>query len=351
MKVLNQKGELTRVSRLALVLALSFGGVAAAQAQTTGQAGGTGAKASAGDGDGNVEVIVTGVLAKTKARKANVSYSVLTEDDMQKFTPISADDMLRDMPGTVVETNDGVTRNEVFTRGMTAGTGSNTSGYFWTTILEDGLPVTPFKFGGFQDGYFYRADISTNRVESVRGGSSATAITTSVGATFNYLSGKIRPGASVQTRVGFEGEHSHLSWKQVDLYDGWLNRTGDFGVAVSGFVRASNGQVDPGYDLNKGGQFKINVYKSYDTASGGHGTLTGTLKHLDDTNTALTSFSQPVYGYGDNPSGVPGFGRDVDLFLRGGQASMPDYRDPGSHSLDPSKGFRYRQDAVWLKWD
>jgi outer membrane receptor protein involved in Fe transport len=348
MNVLNQKSELGRVSPLALMLALSFGGVAAAHAQTGGRAGAPGAKAA---GDDNVEVIVTGVLAKTKAKKANVSYSVLTADDMQKFTPISADDMLRDMPGTVVETNDGVARNEVFTRGMTAGTGANTSGYFWTTILEDGLPVTPFKFGGFQDGYFYRADISTSRVESVRGGSSATAITTSVGATFNYLSGKIRPGASVQTRFGFEGENSHLSWKQVDLYDGWLNRTGDFGASISGFVRASNGQVDPGYDLNKGGQFKINVFKSYDTAGGGHGTITGTLKHLDDTNTALTSFSQPVYGYGDNPKDVPGFGRDVDLFLRGGEAMMPDYRDPGAHSLDPRKGFRYRQDAVWLKWD
>jgi iron complex outermembrane receptor protein len=118
-----------------------------------------------------------------------VSFSVLNEDDMSKFTPISADDMLRDMPGVVVESNDGVARNEVFTRGMTIGTGANTSGYFWTTILEDGLPVVPFKFSGFQDGYFYRADISTSRVESVRGGSSATGVTTSVGSTFNYITG------------------------------------------------------------------------------------------------------------------------------------------------------------------
>ena len=195
-----------RASHVALIVALSCAAASAAQAQDAAQkdrsqphktSGGAQAKADAAS---PVEVIVTGVLAATKAKDANASYSVLTQDDINRFTPISADDMLRDLPGTVVETNDGVARNEVFTRGMTAGTGSNTSGYFWTTILEDGLPVIPFKFGGFQDGYFYRADISTSRVESVRGGSSATAITTSVGATFNYLSGKIRPGASIQTR-------------------------------------------------------------------------------------------------------------------------------------------------------
>lgn len=356
LNVSKYKSSLIRASHVALIVGLSCAAATAAYAQDAAvkdkQPHKTSKDAQTGaDAGSPVEVIVTGVLAATKAKDANASYSVLNQDDIDRFTPISADDMLRDLPGTVVETNDGVARNEVFTRGMTAGTGSNTSGYFWTTILEDGLPVIPFKFGGFQDGYFYRADISTSRVESVRGGSSATAITTSVGATFNYLSGKIRPGASIQTRFGFEGEDSHLSWKQVDGYYGWLNKSGDFGLSASGFFRTSTGQVDPGYDLNHGGQFKLNVYKSYDTASGGHGTLTGTYKHLDDTNAELTAFSQPAYGYGGNPENVAGFGRDVDLFLNGGDAQMPDYRDPGYHSLDAQGGFNYKQDAAWLKWD
>ncbi len=208
----------------------------------------------ADESNANEAIIVTGVMANTEAKKANVSFSVLTQDEMSKFTPISADDMLRDMPGTVVESNDGVSRNEVFTRGMTIGTGSNTSGYFWTTILEDGLPVIPFGFSGFGPGYFYRADISTSRVESVRGGSSATALTTSVGATFNYISGRQKPGGAVQVRVGFEGEDSHLSWKQIDGVYNWQNKAGDTGFGVSGFYRTSNGQANPGWNLNHGGQ-------------------------------------------------------------------------------------------------
>jgi hypothetical protein len=295
------------------------------------------------------EVIVTGVMAATNARKANVSYSVLNEDDMSKFTPISADDMLRDMPGVVVESNDGVARNEVFTRGMTVGTGSNTSGYYWATILEDGLPVVPQKFGGFQDGYFYRADISTSKVESVRGGSSATGVTSSIGATFNFLSGKVRPGASIQTRIGFEGEDSHLSWKQVDGYYGWLNKAGDLGFSLNGFYRTSTGQVDPGYKLNDGGQVKATLFKSYE-GLGGAGTINVTVKHLDDTNSSLTNFVVPAYGY-DSFDPAPGWGRDVDLFIRGGKHRVPFFNREGSQEHDPEKGYRYKQDAVWLRWE
>ncbi|HWU81750.1 MAG TPA: TonB-dependent receptor plug domain-containing protein [Caulobacter sp.] len=295
------------------------------------------------------EVIVTGVMAGTAAKKANVSFSVLSEDDMSKFTPISADDMLRDMPGVVVESNDGVARNEVFTRGMTIGTGANTSGYFWTTILEDGLPVVPFKFSGFQDGYFYRADISTSRVESVRGGSSATGVTTSVGSTFNYITGRVKPGAIVQTRIGFEGEDLHLSWKQVDASYGWINKEGDFGVGLSGFYRRSNGQVNPGWDLNHGGQFKLNLYKDYQT-SNGSGSINVVYKHLDDTNAELTTFQQPTYGY-QNAQEIPGFGRDVNLFMNGGEQTVPGAFEDKSHTLDPSAGYRYQQDAVWMRWN
>lgn len=134
-------------------------------------------------------VIVTGTVGATQARRANVSYSVLDAKELGKFTPMSADDYLRDMPGVVVESNEGVARNESFTRGMTVGTGSPTSGNFWTAILEDGLPVVPIKFNNFQDSNFYRADISTSRVESVRGGSTGTSVASSAGGVFNFMSG------------------------------------------------------------------------------------------------------------------------------------------------------------------
>lgn len=352
-----------------LLTTASLGTICAAQAQTAGptQRSGDAAASSVaapppqtaqsadaqddapGEASTSQEVIVTGVLASTDARKANVSFSVLGEKEMARFTPISADDMLRDMPGVVVESNDGVARNEVFTRGMTIGTGANTSGYFWSTILEDGLPVVPYKFSGFQDGYFYRADISTARVESVRGGSSVTGVTTSVGATFNYITGKTKPGGTIQTRIGFEGEDLHLSWKQIDGAYGWVNTSGDTGLGISGFYRLSNGQVNPGRNLNNGGQVKVNFYKDYTTANGS-GSLNIIYKHLDDTNAELTTFQQPSYGY-ETPEEIPGFGRDVNLFMNGGEQTVPNYFRDGTHRLDPQAGYRYKQDAAWIRWN
>jgi outer membrane receptor protein involved in Fe transport len=294
-------------------------------------------------------VIVTGVTGATKAGKANVSYSVLSQEDIDRFTPISAADMLRDLPGVNIETNDGVARSEVYTRGMSIGSGGPTAGYFWSSILEDGMPVLPVKFSGFQDGNFYRADISTSKVEAVRGGSTGTTVASSVGGVFNFLSGPIRPGASLQTRIGFEGDDLHLSWREVNAYYGWVNETGDLGARITGFYRTSNGPQNPGYKLNDGSQVKLTLTKSYESAWG-NGDVSLTFKHLDDMNSAMSHNFLPAYGY-QNPEVMPGFGRNADMFMHGGQHQVPKGNTGESKFHDPEKGYQYKQDAVWLKWD
>lgn len=297
-------------------------------------------------------VLVTATVGATEAKRSNTSYSVLDAKEMGKFAPMSADDYLRDMPGVVVESNEGVARNESFTRGMSVGTGSPTTGNFWTAILEDGLPVLPTRFNNFQDSSFFRADIGTSRVESVRGGSAGTSVSSSAGAVFNFLPGAIQPGATIQTRFGVEGDDPHLSWKQVDGYYGWKNEQGDLRASIAGFYRTSDGVVDPGYSLNKGGQVKGRLQKNYNTAAG-TGTLALTVKHLDDTNSWNGQFTQPVHGYMD-PAEAPGFYRSGNMFMRGGQHTVrTDLEDgPGSTRFhDPEKGANYKQDAVWLKWD
>jgi outer membrane cobalamin receptor len=298
-------------------------------------------------------VIVTGTVGAQEAKKANVAYSVLDAKDLGKFAPISADDYLRDMPGVIVESNEGVARNESFTRGMSVGTGSPTAGNFWTSILEDGLPVIPVKFSNFQDSSFYRADISTSRVESIRGGSTGTSVASSAGGVFNFMPGAIQPGAAIQTRLGFEGEHTHLSWKQVDVAYGWKNAQGDMRAGVTGFWRTSTGQVDPGHPLNLGGQVKLRLQKDYETASGGSGSVALTVKHLDDMNSWLGQFTRPVRGVLD-PVMAPGFSSDPNMYFSGGAHVVPtDVVDgPGSTRYqNPENGANYKQDAVWLKWD
>jgi iron complex outermembrane receptor protein len=311
------------------------------------------AKADAFKKEGETQtVIVTGTVGAAEAKSANVSYSVLDAKDLGKFAPMSADDYLRDMPGVVVESNEGVARNESFTRGMAVGSGSPTTGNFWTAILEDGLPVLPVRFNNFMDSSFFRADMGISRVESVRGGSAGTSVSSSAGAVFNFMPGPIKPGAAIQTRLGVEGEDPHLSWKQVDGYFGWKNEAGDLRASLTGFVRTSTGATDPGYPLNEGGQIKLRVVKNYQMGDGG-GTVALTVKHLDDTNSWNGQFTQPVHGY-VNPVPAPGFVRSGDMFMHGGQHTVrTDLVDgPGSTRYhDPEKGANYKQDAIWLKWD
>jgi hypothetical protein len=298
-------------------------------------------------------VIVTGTVGASEAKAANVSYSILDAKDLGKFTPMSADDYLRDMPGVVVESNEGVARNESYTRGMSVGTGSPTSGNFWTSILEDGLPVVPVKFNNFQDSNFYRADIGTNRVESIRGGSTGTSVASSAGGVFNFMSGAIQPGASIQTRLGWEGEDSHLSWKQVDGYYGWKNEAGDLRASATGFRRTSTGAADPGYPLNLGGQIKLRITKSYETQSGATGQVSLNIKHMDDRNSWNGQFTLPEYGYLD-PVAAPGFSPSSNMYWNGGQHTVPTDAVEGAGSTrehNPENGANYKQDAIWLKWD
>lgn len=298
-------------------------------------------------------VLVTGTVGATEAKRANVSYTVLDAKDLGKFTPLSADDYLRDMPGVVVESNDSVARNESYTRGMSVGTGSPTTGNFWTTILEDGLPVVAVKFNNFQDSNFYRADISTTRVESIRGGSTGTSVASSAGGVFNFLPGAIQPGAAIQTRFGFEGQNPHLSWKQVDGAYGWRNEAGDLRAGATAFYRTSTGAVDPGHPLNLGGQLKLRLQKMYKLENGGSGSVAMTVKHLDDMNSWNGQFTRPVRGV-LNPQRAPGFGDEPDMFFKGGAHTVrTDVVDgPGSTRYhDPEDGAKYKQDALWLKWD
>lgn len=298
-------------------------------------------------------VIVTGTIGKAEARAANVAYSVIDAKDMGKFTPMSADDMLRDMPGVMVETNEGVVRNEAYTRGMSVGTGSPTTSNFWASYLEDGLPIIPVKYNNFQDGNFLRSDLTIGRVEAIRGGSSGTSVGSSAGAVFNFMPGPIKDGSSMQVKFGVEGEDPHLSWKQVDFLHGWKNADGDLRASVGGFYRRSTGTVDPGYPLNLGGQVKARVEKNYETAGGGSGTIALTLKHLDDNNSWNGQFSMPSHGY-VSPEPAAGFTRGGNMFMQGGVHTVrTDVVDgPGSTmTTDPTKGANYKQDAVWLKWD
>jgi len=312
---------------------------------------------NASGGSANVmeTVLVTGTVGSVEAKRANVSFSVLDKKALGRFTPISADDYLRDMPGVFVESVDGVARNDSYTRGMVLGFQNGpgpTSGNFWTSILEDGLPVVPAKFSNYQDSNFYRADISTCRVESVRGGSAGTTVASSSGAVFNFMGCGITPGGAVSTRLGWTGESKSQTWRQIDAVYGWVDPESGVSYGLSGFVRQSTAAGDSNFKVNEGGQFKLRAQKSYESGPA-TGRVSVTLKHLDDMNSWGAQVWRPSYGYAD-PQPTANFRTDSVLWVRNSDHTVrtdPQYGSGSSVNLKPSNGANYKQDAAWIKWE
>lgn len=241
------------------------------------------------------EVIVTGVFDKRERMDASIAISTLSANQIAQQAPYSAADLLRNVPGVYVNSSLGEVNNTVYSRGVTAIGG----GYYYVSMQEDGLPVTNINFGGYGPDYFLRADATTGRLEAVRGGSAAITGPNAPGGIFNYVSktGEQSFGGEVRVKFGLEGNGQPFYRTDVNL-GGKLNEKGDLTFNVGGFYRYANGARYAGYPMNKGGQGKFNIVKTY---KGGSLKLYG--KYLDDRNTYFNSL--PAINF-DKPQVAPG---------------------------------------------
>jgi outer membrane receptor protein involved in Fe transport len=87
------------------------------------------------DNQGNV-VVVTGVLRDTTSDKAAISVTTIDEDRMRAVAPVSAADLLSEIPGVVVTSDAGEARNTVYARGISNGTSAGTVGYYWNAPTQ-----------------------------------------------------------------------------------------------------------------------------------------------------------------------------------------------------------------------
>ena len=203
------------------------------------------------------EVVVTGVFDRRTALQSSIAISTLKRDAISKLAPNSAADLLSYTPGVYVNSAVGEINNTVFSRGVNANqfavAGGN--GYYYVSLMEDGLPVSNLSSGNIVADYFYRADATLSRLESVRGGSASITGANAPGGIFNYVS---RTGQDMSNEItykfGLEGDGRN-PYHRVDgnfggkLGNGWFYNIG-------GFYRHAEGPRSPGYALNNGGQVK-----------------------------------------------------------------------------------------------
>ena len=213
------------------------------------------------------EVIVTGTSEPIRRFDAAAATATLSQQQIQRYAPLSTVDLLGKLPGFGAEPSGGESGNNVNVRGLPS------SNFQFVALVEDGLPF----FQEAQESFLnadelVRLDLMTERVESVRGGTSSIFQSNAPGATVNLITrlGTDRPEGTLQLMTGDFG-----------LYrlDGvWSGPLGDdLLLAVGGYYRVDNGPRPTGFTADQGGQIRVNLTRRFDD-----GQLTVYAKRLDD---------------------------------------------------------------------
>lgn len=293
------------------------------------------------------EVVVTGVFDARKRIDASVAISVITEKELKTLAPVSAADLLKNIPGVFVNSSVGEVNNQITVRGtptVNRPASGSSSGYFYVSMQEDGLPVTNVSGGAIGPDYYLRSDVNLKRVEAVRGGSSSITGSDAPGGLFNYVSkeGGKKFELNTTLKYGLEGDAN--PYYRADLgFGGPINAKKDLTYYVGGFYRRSDGARNPGFNLNNGGQVKANLVKTF---KGGKLKLYG--KILDDKNGV---FDFLPYTNFDNPQIASGF-KNTDTFVgAGGEFTYRNFGDSPLVNFNPKNLIHSKEKMAGLSFD
>ena len=227
------------------------------------------------------EIVVTGVFDKRSRMESSVAISVLNAKQLAVQAPLSAADLLKNIPGVFVNSSLGEIRNTVYSRGVSVGSNDGASGYYYVSMQEDGLPVTNATFGNYGPDYYLRPDATLGRLEAVRGGTASILGNNAPGGIFNYVSktgGQVFGGEG-RVKYGLEGNGKNPYYRMDLNFGGPLNKDKTITYNVGGFWRQSDGARYPGYPMNNGGQLKANIVKTMK-----NGSIKLYAKYLNDKN-------------------------------------------------------------------
>jgi outer membrane receptor protein involved in Fe transport len=251
------------------------------------------------------EVVVTGVVAPLSKMLSTVGISTLTPKDLEQMQPRSTSEVLRYVPGfTRVESSGGEVNENISMRGIL--------GVEYVMFMENGLPVYPTMNIYFMNAdNLFRPDLNIQKVEVVRGGSSALFGSNTPGAIVNFID---KTGSNT-----LNGELQLTAMTQgLGRYDFDVNGpiAKDWRFNVGGFYRYDHGVRDPGFPGISGGQFKANVTRLLD-----NGFIRFSLKYINDRNQFILDLP---FENADNPQYVPGLTDYVSMnTAEGNNISVP----------------------------
>jgi len=277
-------------------------------------------------------IIVTGSANPRNKLASSTAVSTFNANKIGQLAPTSTADLLKHVPGFVVETSGGEVGNNLFARGI-----PSAGAYEYVQIQEDGLPV--FEDGALQfanaDNWM-RVDETVSRMEALRGGSGSIFATNAPGGIINFISktGTNRTGGTAKLTAGTSGLF------RADLNLGGAIVENKLFFNVGGFYRVDNGVRNPGFKANDGGQIKMNL--KYNLDNGGYVKLY--YKKLNDKNLFLLPI--PLTDK-DDPKGIPGFNANTGTLTSRNfsQLSVPQYGG-GYFNRNLENGIHPNVDAI-----
>jgi iron complex outermembrane recepter protein len=231
------------------------------------------------------EIVVTGTTARNRTvLESSVAITAVDAEGLARKAPRSTASALQLVPGIFVEDSGGEVSNNFSVRGLAGGAQT------FIQISEDGLPV--FYTNALTDTIL-KQEISIDRLEAVRGGTSGILTVNGAGATINFITRK--PTDQFEGTVRLTG--SDFNTKRIDVfYGGPLSENWRF--SVSGFYRSSDSVRDTGFTADHGGLVRFQLLREFDDGSFGIN-----VKVVDDHNTFLLPI--PLANPAD-PQGIPG---------------------------------------------
>lgn len=245
------------------------------------------------EADGNQEIVVTGQTSRDRpliTASADITYA--TRADIDRKAPRSTADMLELVPGIFVEGTAGELSNNYSVRGLQGG------GQRFVQLEEDGMPVL-YQGGGAD--FFFSQDLTIDRLEAVKGGSSGVLTVNGAGATINFISK--RPSFDRAEGMARATAYNY-GLKRADLYYS-APIANNLAFSVGGYFQSSPGVRRNPFDYEG---YRVKAMLEYRFDSGGYLRLTG---KIGDLKTAYYAGMPYAYNNG-RPGGVPGLDRQWD---------------------------------------
>jgi len=219
-------------------------------------------------------ILITGQGSHSRnLLSSSTSVTYLDSTDLQQLSNENTAELLQQVPGFWVEGSGGETNNNVAPRGLRGG-----EGFRFISLMEDGIPIV---YDGIWPDFFLRQDMMTQGIETIRGGSSGIFTFNGPAAIVNFVSqkGSTETVNRLKLSKGLDYQFTRLD----GLASGAINE--QWYYALGGFYRTSDGVREPGYNADKGGQFKINLTGRFNQTE-----VNLSYRYLNDK----TSFFSPI---------------------------------------------------------